>query len=88
MSEETEARERLALQRTVLANERTLLAYARTAIAFVAAGGSSIHFLGGVLADGLGWALVAAGVVTQVIGVWRYRRLRSLLATERARPDA
>ncbi len=85
MPEDTEARERLALQRTVLANERTLLAYSRTAIAFVAAGGSSIHFLGGWVADGLGWFLVAAGVVTQAIGLWRYRRLRSLLAAERAR---
>ncbi len=87
MPEDTAARDRLALQRTVLANERTLLAYVRTAIALVAAGGSSIHFLEGTIPDGLGWVLIATGVVTQVVGIWRYRRLRAVLAAE-ARPRA
>ncbi len=81
-SEDTGTRDRLALQRTILANERTLLAYVRTAIALVAAGGSSIHFLGGFAADALGWVLVVAGVVTQAIGLWRFRHLRALLRTE------
>jgi putative membrane protein len=79
MEEDAGPRDRLALQRTALANERTLLAYVRTAIALVAAGASSIHFLEGLLVDVLGWILVAAGVGTQGIGLWRYRRARAMM---------
>jgi putative membrane protein len=67
-------RDRLALQRTELANERTLLAYVRTAVALVAAGASSIHFLEGVAVDLIGGALIAAGVLVQLVGFRRYRR--------------
>ena len=79
MASDAGTRDRLALQRTALANERTLLAYIRTAIALVAAGGSSIHFLEGVLPDVLGWLLIAAGAATQAIGLWRFRRVRTLM---------
>lgn len=79
MSDRADSREELAVQRTVLANERTLLAFVRTAIALVAAGASSIHFLRGAVLDVLGWALIAAGIATQAIGVVRYRRVRALL---------
>lgn len=79
MPDRPDSREGLAVQRTVLANERTLLAFARTAIALVAAGASSIHFLGGAVFDVLGWALVAARVTVQAVGVVRYRRVRALL---------
>lgn len=79
MSEDTFLRDRLALQRTELANERTLLAYVRTGIALTAAGASSIHFLGSLWLDALGWALIGAGVVVLVGGGARYRRVRRLL---------
>lgn len=57
---ETQVRDRLAWQRTVLANERTLLAYIRTALGFFIAGipavwwpdQPAIHVLGGVSGRG------------------------------------
>jgi putative membrane protein len=90
MAEDTRVRDDLALQRTQLANERTFLAFVRTAIALVAAGASSIHFLEGDALDALGWAFIAAGVATILVGVVRFRRVRSLLVeAQRAslRPD-
>jgi putative membrane protein len=90
VADDTRVRDELALQRTQLANERTFLAFVRTAIALVAAGASSIHFLEGVLLDALGWVFIAAGVATMVLGVVRFRRVRSLLADVRPgslRPD-
>jgi putative membrane protein len=83
MAEDTRVRDELALQRTQLANERTFLAFVRTAIALVAAGASSIHFLEGDALDALGWALIAAGVATILVGMVRFRRVRSLLAEAR-----
>lgn len=74
MAEDTGTRDRLARQRTELANERTLLSYIRTALALVAAGASAIHFLDGSIADGIGVALIAAGVLVQTVGAYRYRR--------------
>jgi putative membrane protein len=83
MAEDTRVRDELALQRTQLANERTFLAFVRTAIALVAAGASSIHFLEGDALHALGWAFIAAGVATIVVGLVRFRRVRSLLAEAR-----
>lgn len=74
MAEDTTTRDRLARQRTELANERTLLSYIRTALALVAAGASAIHFLDGPVSDGIGVALIAAGVLVQAVGAYRYRK--------------
>lgn len=83
MTEDSSTRDRLAVERTVLANERTLLAYVRTALAFAISGASAIHFLDSGVADVVGWIGVAAGVVTGVIGAWRFTRTRrSLLGAD------
>jgi putative membrane protein len=80
MAEDTQVRDRLALDRTMLANERTLLAYLRTGLAFAAAGASSVHFLDTLAADVLGWALVAVSVVLTTLGLDRFRRVRRRLS--------
>jgi len=79
MSEQTELRDSLAVERTRLANERTLLAYLRTGIAFALAGASAIHFLGGTATLVTGWVLVALAVVVSVIGLWRFATVRRQL---------
>jgi putative membrane protein len=81
MAEDSALRDRLAIERTVLANERTMLAYVRTALAFVIAGVSAIEFLDSTVLDVLGWAFVAAGVVTAALGALRFVATRRMLAT-------
>ena len=86
--EEMILRDYLASDRTSLANERTLLSYIRTALAFMISGASALHFLSGLATDVLGGILIAAGVVTLIVGAWRYvwysRRIAAILdkATE------
>ena len=70
----------LAADRTALSNERTLLSYVRTALTFAVSGGSAIQFIGGTLVDVVGYALVAAGVATGLIGAWRYRTVSKRVA--------
>jgi putative membrane protein len=70
----------LALVRTDLANERTLLAYGRTALIVAGTGVSLIKFIGtSALLQGLGWFLVAVGIVIGLIGVVRFTRLHHRL---------
>ncbi|MDF0644102.1 MAG: DUF202 domain-containing protein [Nitrospira sp.] len=79
---DTQIRDRLAWQRTVLANERTLLAYVRTALGFFIAGipalwwpdQPSIHLLGGVA--------LMAGVVCSAIGVRRFVSTQRMMTRE------
>lgn len=83
---ETQIRDRLAWQRTVLANERTLLAYVRTALGFFIAGipalwwpdQPSIHLLGGLA--------LAAGVVCLAIGLRRFVTTQRMMARDGALP--
>lgn len=81
-SDELILRDLLARDRTVMANERTLLAYQRTAFAF-AAGGIALT----QLPEPTAWmfwlaaALLAAGVVTALWGLWRFLAVRRHLAT-------
>ena len=71
VSKETEVRDRLALERTLLANERTLLAYVRTALAMV--GGGGVLQLGGHdWTSKLGWLLILLGSVTLGFGFYRF----------------
>jgi putative membrane protein len=69
-------RDHLAIDRTILANERTLLAYVRTALAFFIAAAGMIHFFTDLLAQMAGWAMVPAGILTLVIGFYRYNTMR------------
>lgn len=79
---DTQVRDRLAWQRTVLANERTLLAYVRTALGFLIAGIPAlwwpdqpfIHILGGVA--------LAAGVVCLAIGSRRFVTIQRMMARQ------
>lgn len=81
-------RDHLASDRTVLANERTLLAYLRTAIALFAAGGTLVK----IFPDEqdmvrLGGALLLAGTVAFVVGVWRFVAVKRKLAGTYKRLD-
>ena len=69
-------RENLAVQRNALANERTFLAYLRTALVFVVAGLALAQLFSAAWVDVLGWVLVVLGVVTFVVGTWRFLRVK------------
>jgi len=71
--------EEMAKLRTQLANERTFLAYVRTSLAMVAGGASLIAFFQSAVAQGAGWFLLIAGLLTLVIGGLRYRATNQLL---------
>ncbi len=79
--DESDIRDRLAVERTVLANERTLLAYVRTSLALFVVGITFIHLPGLHPEAGpwslayhiAGWVFLVAAVVVAVIGYRRYR---------------
>ena len=83
----------LSWVRTELANVRTLLAWARTSVSMIGFGFTIYNFYRGFLEDlssgrqdaarNLGLALVAAGTLTMVVGIWNYRGInRALLEME------
>ncbi len=72
-------REHLAAARSILANERTFLAYQRTALTQLAVAATFIHFFDHAILTVVGWFLVPASVVTIVLGVLRYKRMRKLI---------
>lgn len=94
MAENSNLRDRLAIDRTELANERTLLAYVRTALTLFLVGMSFIHVpmfhpdpeFGGLAYGVTGWLFAGAGGVTAVIGYRRYRRFRSRASGEASPP--
>ncbi len=66
-------RDRLARDRTVMANERTFLAYIRTALIFAISGATILKLFGSSRIDLMcGYTLIAAGVVTGVIGIAKF----------------
>lgn len=60
----------------MLANERTLLAYVRTALALAGGGAALVHFSPESLVQGIGWALIAAGMLLLPAGLLRFRNVR------------
>ena len=84
----------LSWMRSDLANLRTLLAWARTSVSMIGFGFTIYNFYRGFLQDlivsrrqdadrNLGMALVAAGTVAMVVGIWNYWSInRSLVAME------
>lgn len=77
---ETELRDRLAVERTRLANERTLLAYVRTALALAAAGAVLMQFLShkpSLLP--FAWLLIFSGAITILFGAYRFFMMRRSL---------
>ncbi len=81
---EAELRDRLAVDRTQLANERTLLAYIRTGLALIATGAGILGFLGTPAAQVGGGTLLALGIATLPIGLWRFIRIRQHIADREA----
>lgn len=78
--EDSQVRDQLALERTLLANERTLLAYLRSALAFAAAGAAILHFYAQqALLVTLAWGLIAAGAAIGIWGGYRFAQVRRRL---------
>ena len=73
-------RDRLALERTKLANERTFLAYVRTSLSLIAGAAVLFQFFSTVKAYIAGaWILAVLGVIVLIIGIYRFRTVRSEL---------
>ncbi len=72
-------RDELARDRTHLANERTLLAYIRTSIGLVAGSVAIAHLYVGPGGLWMAGGLMAGGVLMIIVGVKRYRTVRSHL---------
>lgn len=80
MPENTDIRDRLAVERTQLANERTFLAYIRTALSLIAGAAVLFQFFStheSYLA--VAWLLAGGGIVMLTVGVVRFFRVRAHL---------
>lgn len=86
MSEETQLRDQLAVERTRLANERTLLAYIRTAAALAAGGAILPQFLPGIpFMHIVAWVLISTGILMLMFGAYRFWVVSRKLALRRSR---
>jgi putative membrane protein len=75
--EELILRDWLARDRTVLANERTLLAYVRTTLMLWISAGTWIKVFGATVGNLIiGAVFGLLGLVSLVIGVWRFRIIK------------
>lgn len=74
--------------RDQLANERTFLAWVRTGLGFVGIGVVLDKLIDrhGELALLMGLVFVAAGIAMLIYGLWRYRRVATLLTQGRFAP--
>jgi putative membrane protein len=86
-------RDYLADHRTILANERTFLAYLRTALTLFVAGVSFIRFFDSLPVEVVGWIFLPFGLITLLLGAFRYRKTREELShavggEDDTRPDA
>jgi len=64
----------LASYRTILANERTVLSYVRTALTMFVAGVTFVRFFDSTIVHVIGWTLMPLGLITLLVGVYRYNR--------------
>ena len=85
--DELTLRDHLAADRTILAIERTLLAYIRTALALLVVGASMIHFFNSPLIEIFGWIFVAGGMVSVIVGLVRYKKMKERIQQSRTRPS-
>ena len=73
-------RDKLALERTRLANERTLLAYIRTGLSLLAASVILFQFFSSIHAYiAIAWGLAVCGLVLLIIGLVRFMSVRKRL---------
>ena len=72
-------RDYLSIDRTILSNQNTFLAYLRTALTLFVSGVTFIHFFDSRVLWIVGWTFIPIGVLTAVIGLIRYNRLRIVL---------
>ncbi|MBW3628043.1 MAG: DUF202 domain-containing protein [Gemmatimonadetes bacterium] len=79
MPPDSDRRDQLAVDRTLLANERTLLAYVRTALALLGAGVGLLEFVDATAASFAGWTCAVAGALMVPLGLWRYLTVRARL---------
>ncbi|MFP4369148.1 MAG: DUF202 domain-containing protein [Candidatus Kapaibacterium sp.] len=71
--------DQLAAARSILANERTFLSYQRTALTLAVAGFSLIKFFPHPIPQIIGWTFLPAALVTIILGVLRYVKMRDLI---------
>lgn len=76
-------RDFLAVDRTILSNQNTFLAYIRTALTFFVGGLTFIKFFDQPIIETVGWMFLPIGVLTFIVGLLRYNRLRGALAQTR-----
>jgi putative membrane protein len=80
-------RDELAIDRTFLANERTLLAYLRSGVALLIAGASIMHFSTQDWFWAVGLACIPFGIITGIVGLVRYQRMKRSIAQLRRPPE-
>ncbi|MCX7736286.1 MAG: DUF202 domain-containing protein [Candidatus Kapabacteria bacterium] len=79
ITNELNLNDQLAAVRSILANERTFLSYQRTALTLAAVGFSLIKFFDGLWSDITGWVFISFSIITIILGIIRYRRMRDLI---------
>jgi putative membrane protein len=72
-------RDHLAADRTILSNQNTFLAYVRTALTLFVAGVTFVRFFELTLIEIVGWVFMPLGVITFLVGLYRYNKLRRIL---------
>ncbi|QJR80625.1 DUF202 domain-containing protein [Alteromonas pelagimontana] len=73
MAENTDTRDRLALERTRLANERTFLAYIRTGLSLLAASAVLFQFFSSLESyTAIAWLLSVCGIAVLAFGTYRF----------------
>lgn len=80
-------RDELAIDRTLLANERTLMAYLRSGVALLIAGVTIIHFSQEGWFRVVGIASIPTGIITVLVGVFRYRLMNKAISLVRKQSD-
>ena len=78
-------RDHLAADRTTLSNQNTFLAYIRTALTLFVAGVTFVRFFDLPVVEIIGWVFIPTGVLTFMVGLLRYNRLRTALQGLRRR---
>ncbi len=74
---------KLAVHRTELANRRTLMAYVRTTIALVAGSIALIKLVEDQWLNVVGWGLLPVAVISLLIGIDDYHRVKKSINEEK-----